>query len=139
MNTRALAIWLALLCASTASLVVGVTWAWGQYLAAGGRPIVIGSILAGNDDALADAMLKLHPEYRSLNASSFEPILQAAVLLSAHGQICAGLWPEFQPGARVMRRLADTTFAVGDRLKLTTEAQHRMAEQLPQVMQNQLD
>ena len=139
MTQRAFIVWLVLFSAATTSLVFGATWAWGQYIAAGGRPIVFGALSPRNNDALADAMLKLHPEYRSMSATNFELVLQAALLTSVQGQLCAGLWPEFQPSAQILRHVADATFAVGDRLKLTTPAQHQTAEQLPQYMQNQLD
>jgi len=138
MNTRALIVWLVLLCAATASLAVGATWTWGRYRAAGGG-LAIGPVVRNNNDALADAMLKLHPEYRSLTPESFDLLLQSALLTSAQGQLCAGLWPEFQSSARVLRVVVDAVLAVGDRLKLSTPMQHSTAEVLPQNMQDQLD
>ena len=137
-TTRALIVWLVLLCAATASLAIGATWAWGQYRAAGGG-LPIGPMVRNNNEALADPMLKLHPEYRSLTPQSFDLLLQSALLTTAQGQLCAGLWPEFQSSARVLRVVADAVFAVGDRLKLSTPKQHNAAQALPQVMQSQLD
>src|SRR3569623_291967 len=144
MNMRALLLWAVPLLAATASMAVGGSWAWGQFRAAGGcgagGVAVVSPYLSAQDGTrLADAMLALHPEYRSLNAGSFETLVQGALLASAQAQLCAGLWPEFQRGGQVFRTVADAVLAVGDRLKLTTPMMRSTAQGLCQQMQNQLD
>src|SRR3569623_2670093 len=85
MNMRALLLWAVPLLAATASMAVGGSWAWGQFRAAGGcgagGVAVVSPYLSAQDGTrLADAMLALHPEYRSLNAAALNPLFRAPFL-----------------------------------------------------------